>query len=151
MVMGLVSGLSLASHLAWSIFGLTQGPSWGGFSVSDLSSCFNLLPLSHHGSGLCLPSVLGSERAPPSPPASLCHIHQGLLPPYQPPSSEMPFSIDHLESFPFSVCWRAHHVSLPPRMGGKDVGSPKKPYRTGVLVQCPELSPWLVCSVTAPL
>ena len=26
-VMGLVSGLSLASHLAWPIFGLTQGPS----------------------------------------------------------------------------------------------------------------------------
>ena len=25
---GLVSGLSLASHLAWSIFVLTQGPSW---------------------------------------------------------------------------------------------------------------------------
>ena len=28
MVMGLVSGLSLANHLAWPIFGLTQGPSW---------------------------------------------------------------------------------------------------------------------------
>ena len=27
-VMGLVSGLSLASHLAWSIFGLTQSPPW---------------------------------------------------------------------------------------------------------------------------
>ena len=27
-VMGLVSGLSLANHLAWPIFGLTQGPSW---------------------------------------------------------------------------------------------------------------------------
>ena len=26
--MGLVSGLALASHLAWPIFGLTQGPSW---------------------------------------------------------------------------------------------------------------------------
>ena len=26
--MGLVSGLSLASYLAWPIFGLTQGPSW---------------------------------------------------------------------------------------------------------------------------
>ena len=28
MVMGLVSGLSLASHLTWPIFGLTQGPCW---------------------------------------------------------------------------------------------------------------------------
>ena len=28
MVMGLVSGLSLANHLAWLIFGPTQGPSW---------------------------------------------------------------------------------------------------------------------------
>ena len=27
-VMGLVSWFSLASHLAWPIFGLTQGPSW---------------------------------------------------------------------------------------------------------------------------
>ena len=27
MVMGLVSGLSLANHLAWPLFGLTQGPS----------------------------------------------------------------------------------------------------------------------------
>ena len=26
--MGLVSGLSLASHLAWPILGLAQGPSW---------------------------------------------------------------------------------------------------------------------------
>ena len=26
--MGLVSGLSLASHLAWPVFGVTQGPSW---------------------------------------------------------------------------------------------------------------------------
>ena len=28
MVMGLVSGLPLANHLAWPIFGLTRGPSW---------------------------------------------------------------------------------------------------------------------------
>lgn len=28
MGMGLVSGLSLANYLAWSIFGLTQGPCW---------------------------------------------------------------------------------------------------------------------------
>ena len=30
----------------------------------------------------------------------------------------------------------------------KDVGSPKKPYGTGVLMQCLELSPCLVCCVT---
>ena len=28
MVMGLLSGLFLVPHLAWPIFGLTQGPSW---------------------------------------------------------------------------------------------------------------------------
>ena len=27
-VMGLVTGLFLASHLAWPVFGLTQGPCW---------------------------------------------------------------------------------------------------------------------------
>lgn len=28
MGMGLISGLSLASHLAWPVLALTQGPSW---------------------------------------------------------------------------------------------------------------------------
>ena len=28
MGMGLISGLSLANHLAWLVLGLTQGPSW---------------------------------------------------------------------------------------------------------------------------
>ena len=28
MVMGLVSGFSLANHLAWPVFSMTQGPSW---------------------------------------------------------------------------------------------------------------------------
>ena len=34
MVTGLVSGLSLATHLAWPIFGLTQGPSWWQMHLS---------------------------------------------------------------------------------------------------------------------
>lgn len=35
MVMGLVSELSLASHLAWPVFDLTQGPSWWFESLSQ--------------------------------------------------------------------------------------------------------------------
>lgn len=33
-VMGLVTGLFLAGHLAWPMFGLTQGPCWWRVPVS---------------------------------------------------------------------------------------------------------------------
>ena len=46
MVTGLVFGLSLASYLAWPIFGLTQGPSWWHMYLSaKMDSCSNFLKI----------------------------------------------------------------------------------------------------------
>lgn len=43
-------------------------------------------------------------------------ITQVLLPPRQTPTSKMPFSVDYVESFPFSLHWTSHSLRLPPRM-----------------------------------
>ena len=56
MVMELISRLSLANHLAWPIFGLTQGPSWWHMHLSDKmdSSKKDSERLSGHIMGWCL-------------------------------------------------------------------------------------------------
>ena len=54
-VMRLVSGLSLASHLAWPIFGLTQGPSWWHLSAKIDSSKKDFGRLVRHTDWYLLP------------------------------------------------------------------------------------------------
>ena len=65
MVMGLVSGLSLAAHLAWPTSGLTQHPSWWRAHLSAK------LDSSEEDSGRLVGHIIGWRLLPPFGPSRI--------------------------------------------------------------------------------
>ena len=66
--MGLVSQLSLASHLAWLIIGLTQGPSWWRVHLSDKMGS------SEKDSGWLVGYIIGWHLLPPFGPFQILPV-----------------------------------------------------------------------------
>ena len=106
----------LMVHSALGTFTFSLFPKSNTFSVSDLSSCSYLWPLSHRGLGPLSSFRSRLREVSPSLPDNLCHFHQVLLSLPQSSSLEMPFSIGYLESVPFFLHSGAHSVPLASRL-----------------------------------
>ena len=68
MVVGLVSGLSLANHLAWPVSGLTQGPSWRRVHRSGKRGS------SEEESGRLAGHIMGWRLLPPLGPSRILPV-----------------------------------------------------------------------------
>ena len=73
MVMGLVSGLSLANHLAWSIFGLTQCSSWLRTHLSAKAHLSAKMD-SSEDSGRLVGHIMGWRLLPPFGPSLILPV-----------------------------------------------------------------------------
>ena len=71
--MGLVSGLSLANHLAWSIFGLTQCSSWLRTHLSAKAHLSAKMD-SSEDSGRLVGHIMGWRLLPPFGPSLILPV-----------------------------------------------------------------------------